>query len=194
VFALLTNWGLLGIALVYALEAFGVPVPIEIPLWLSGQMMHQGLASYPTVVMYTWGGTLLGNALAFSLARSVGDRLLSYLSTRLGMKAQAEKVHRWVDRYGLGAVLLTRWINWGYAPSLWLAGVSGLPVSRTLTAIAINTGLWSCAWVFVGRTLIGGMSGAGLPSWLLLLPPIISVSGLATWRLIRTLQKRNQFN
>jgi membrane-associated protein len=188
----IASWGLFGIALVYALEALGVPVPIEVPLWISGQMIKEGQSSYWQLVMVTWAGTVLGNLLAFSLARLVGERLLAFVSTRLRMKDQVERVQSWVDRYGLGAVLLTRWINWGYAPSIWLAGVSRQPPVRTLGAVIINCLLWSCAWVLLGRTLIGTMSGAGWPTWILLLPPVLSVSGLAAWRLIKIMKRRRE--
>lgn len=185
----LRTWGLVGIGLVYTLEALGIPVPIEVPLWLSGQMIQNQQASVWELWLVTWTGTVIGNILAFSLARLIGERLIIFVSERLKMNDQVERVQRWVAKYGLGAVLLTRWINWGYAPSLWLAGVTGMPAARTLAIVVVNCGAWALAWVLLGRVIIGGMSGAGLPTWLLLLPPVISVSGIATWRLVKSARR-----
>lgn len=179
----LASWGLWGIGVMYGLEAMAFPWPIEVPLWLSGRMLEEGTAGYWELVLVTWLGTSLGNALAFALARLGGRPLVESLSRRLRLQDQAARVEGWIDRYGIGAVVITRWVNWGFGLSLWLAGFSRLSPGRALGAMLLNNALWACAWVELGRRLIAALSLAGLPSWLVLLPGVIFLLAWGAWRL-----------
>ena len=181
----ISGWGLWGIAAMYALEALGVPWPIEIPLWLSGQILQQGANGYWQLVLVTWLGTSSGNLLAFTLARLGGRRLLATMSDRLHIQDQVNRAQSRIDRYGIGAVVVTRWINWGFALSLWLVGFSKIPPGRTIAVILINNALWASAWVELGQRVAGVLNLAGLPSWLMLVPGGIFLVSWGVWLLWR---------
>lgn len=187
---LLSRWGLLGIGLSYLLEAVGMPVPIEIPLWMSGHMILYGTASYWQLVTVTWAGNSAGNVLAFALARLAGRPLVERVANRLGLRSTVQRIERWMERYGLGTVVFTRWINWGYAISIWISGISRVRPVLTLGVMFANTAVWACAWVALGRWLVGVLHMAGLPGWLMLAPAIVLLALLGTWRLVARWRSR----
>lgn len=167
----------------YVLEGMAAPLPIEIPLWLSGHLLNQGVAGYWDLVLATWGGTTLGNVLAFTIGRMGGRPLLLFLSSRLRMEEQVQRFQGWIERYGLGTVLVTRWINWGFGLSLWMVGFSEMPAGRSLAVMTMNNLLWSCAWVALGRVVVRALYHVGLPGWFMLVPGTIMLVGLGVWRL-----------
>ncbi|MGE5675907.1 MAG: DedA family protein [Mycobacterium leprae] len=179
----LSHLGHWGLAAMYGMEAIGLPLPIEIPLWLSGQWIHTGTAIYWEMVFFTWLGSSAGNLTAFLIARLGGRPLLEALAHRLRMQAQVQRMQGWIDRYGLWAVVFCRWINWGYALSLWLTGFARLPASQTLSVVLLNTAIWSMAWVALGRTLVGALHIAGLPGWFMLVPGAVMLVIMSLWRL-----------
>jgi membrane-associated protein len=183
--ALLSHWGVWGIGIMYLLEGLAVPWPIEIPLWISGRMLVEGSAGYWQLVWFTWLGTSVGNLVAFTIARRGGRPLLLFLSSRLHMDDEVQRLQGWIDRYGLMAVVFTRWINWGFGLTLWLTGFSRLPPGRTLGLMVLNNALWACAFVALGRILVGALHLAGLPGWLVLVPGVIILMVLGFMRLWR---------
>ena len=181
----MAHWGVWGIILMYTMEGMAIPWPIEIPLWLSGDMLHHGQASYWGLVLATWFGSSLGNVIAFLLARWTGRPLLLSIASRFHMLARVEKGQEWVDRFGLGAVIFTRWINWGFGLALWLTGFSELTPRQVLPAMLINTAIWSCAWVALGKVVIRGLDHVGLPGWYMLIPGAVMLVSMGSWQLWR---------
>ncbi len=180
----LESWGLWGIFFMYAAEAMALPWPIEVPLWLSGAMLHAGVTGYWQVVLATWSGTSAGNLLAFLIARLGGRPLLITLSRRLHLQGQVNRMQGWIERYGIGAVVVTRWINWGFGISLWLAGFSRIPPGRAVAAMILNNALWACMWVLLGRELVGVLRHVGLPDWLVLVPGAVLLVVWVTWQIL----------
>lgn len=191
--ATFSRWGLLGIAMMYALEAI-VPIPIEIPFWLSGQMLQQGAPRYWQLVLVTWLGTSVGNVLAFAVARMGGRPLLMKLMDWLHIQDEVSRLQRWIDRYGLGVVAMTRWINWGFGLSVWLTGFSRIPSWQALIVMLINNAFWSVAWVGLARIIVGALYLASLPNWLVLVPGVVLLTMwgmLRMWRNQRTSKLRD---
>lgn len=165
----LSQWGLLGIALMYFLEAGGFPWPIEIPFWLSGEALNAGAHTYGEMVIFTWLGALLGSVFTLTLSRVGGRRLVRLLP--LGrFRERAARTRAWVRRYGLGALVITRWTNWGIAPTLWLIGLAPVSLGRAVLVAAMNDLAWAFVWVWLARVLVHAAYGAGLPGWLVAVP------------------------
>ncbi|MGE5672655.1 MAG: DedA family protein [Mycobacterium leprae] len=188
--SVLANWGVLGLTLMYLLEGMAAPLPIEIPLWMTGQMLVARTHSYGELVFVTWLGSCAGNIVAFGLARIGGRPLLMKVSRLFRAEEQVKRAQRWMDRYGLWFVAVSRWINWGFGISLWLSGFSGIKPEKALGLMMVNNLLWSFWWVEFGRLLVGVLRFAGLPDWLILLPGVVGLVVIGIWRAIRRYRTR----
>lgn len=173
----------------YTLEAVGLPLPIEIPLLLSGRMVLGGQAGLPLLAATTWAGTSVGNLISYFLARRLGRPLLMRAAGRLGMERQILRMEGWLDRYGLLAIVVTRWINWGFALSLWAAGLSGIDPRRAFRTMLLNNLVWSIAWAMLGRTVAGMLHTNGLPAWWVLAPGLLLLSVGLIWRGYRRIRE-----
>ncbi|HYG57832.1 MAG TPA: hypothetical protein VD902_07180, partial [Symbiobacteriaceae bacterium] len=54
---ILDRFGLPGAGLILLLEGLGAPIPVEIPLWIIGDRMSTGQASYTEMVLLMWLST-----------------------------------------------------------------------------------------------------------------------------------------
>jgi len=169
----LNQWGLPGLALMYGLEAMAVPVPIEIPLILSGALLIHGAHDFLTLAIITWAATCFGNASAFVLARSGGRQIWLRVADRFLDPRLVVRAESWVRRYGLGAMVFTRWINWGFGLSLWVTGLGTIPARRFWPVMLINNLIWSFAWVALSGLVARGMAVAHLPWWVVLFIPAL---------------------
>lgn len=177
--------GVWGLALMYIAEAMGAPWPVEIPLWLSGHLALKGVVGFVPLVLITWLSTSVGNVAAFWLARVGGRPLLDRLARSLRLEHEVQRAEGWLARYGLWAVVGARWINFGFGITLWVVGFARTNVRRTLGVVLVNNLLWAGAWVLLSRLLVRRLGEVGLPGWVLLLPAVLVVLGLAVWRAIR---------
>ena len=178
----LSEWGLLGITAMYFLEAGGFPWPIEIPFWLTGEALHAGAHTYGEMVVFTWLGALLGSMFTLILSR-LGGRWLVRLLPLGRFREQAGRTREWVRRYGLGALVITRWTNWGIGPTLWLVGLAPVPLGWAFLVAAVNDLAWAFAWVWLARVLVHAAYGAGLPGWLVAVPGLAAAVAIGARQL-----------
>jgi membrane protein DedA with SNARE-associated domain len=181
----MAHWGIWGICLMYVLEGMAAPWPIEVPLWLTGDMLHHGQAGYWELVFVTWLGASLGNLIAFVVARLGGRSLLIALTNRFHLQKQVDRVQGWVRRFGLATVVFTRWTNWGFGLALWLMGFSDVSPYVVIPTMLINTAIWACAWVAFANLVVGGLVRAGLPGWFTLVPGAAVLAVMGIWQLVR---------
>lgn len=167
----LARWGIFGCALMYALEGMAAPVPIEIPFVLTGQMIYARSQLFWPVVLATWSASCLGNLSAFLLARWLGRGPVERLARRFGIGPERlQRATAWFRRRGVLAVVVTRWINWGYGISLWAAGFTGAPALPYLGIVVVNTFFWACWWTFASLAATRGVVWLGLPPWAVAVP------------------------
>lgn len=188
--AWLQQWGVVGLAVMYTLEAMAVPFPIEIPLIISGFLLVSGAHGFLLLLLITWGATTLGNLLTFWIARTRLRTLWLRISRRFLDPALVQRADRMVHRYGVGAVVFTRWINWGFGLTLWMTGLSSAPARRFVPAVLINNLLWAAFWVWLGGMLARGMVAFRLPWWAVLIVPAVFLSVTLLVNYLRQRQPR----
>jgi len=188
--------GLLGFAgLIFALEGMGVPVPVEIPLYIVGVMMSRGTFTFGHTVLLTWVATVLGNSAGY-LVGYYGGRplilaLLNWLRIPIG---HFETVEHWFNKYGLTLALGTRWINWGFAQNIWLLGITRYRFATYFAVMAINDLLWAMAWNWVALHFVRHLHLLGRfqrPLLLVVLAVVAVGVGIWLWRRRRTGQPKD---
>lgn len=141
---------LLGAGLIFFLEGFGIPIPVEIPLGIMGWRINQGLNSYWEMVWLMFLSSVMGNVVGYALGYYGGRPLALALTRRIGVKtATWERIESWFQRYGLLLTVGTRWINWGFAQNMMLAGITRVPFARFLALLVVNDFFWAMGWVWI---------------------------------------------
>lgn len=156
-------WGLWGLAALFLLEGLGLPLPAEIPLVLSGGLAHAGRYPFWTLVSVAWGATVAGNVLGYGAGYLGGRPLVERLAAWAGMSEERlERMEAWVRRHGMKIVFFTRWINWGFGQSLWLAGISRVPPTRFVPFMLALNFCWAVVWVWFGSLIARWLDHLGL--------------------------------
>ena len=138
--------------------ALGVPIPEEVVLAVGGALAAEGRVSLPLVYLLGWGVVLLLDAVLHAVGARLGPRVEG---SRLGRRVRPERwnqLRSFMERRGLLAVVLARFVMGARIPTFLMAGAVGMPRRRFLAAVGA-AGLVSAA-VPVG---LGYALGARLP-------------------------------
>lgn len=148
--------GALGFAgLVFALEGMGVPIPVEIPLYVVGSLMTRGTFTFAQTVVVTWIATMAGNLAGYLVGYYGGRPLVLKVMGWLRVPPSVfDTVEHWFKKYGLALALGTRWINWGFAQNVWLLGITRTRFLYFFLFMAVNDLLWAIAWNWIARHFV----------------------------------------
>lgn len=197
--ALFGGNGLAVAGLIFLLEGIGTPIPVEAPLGILGYRLAHGTLSLVAAVLLMWVTTNVGNLIGYGLGYWGGRPLILRLIRLLRIKPESwDRMERWFHKNGLRAVVITRWINWGFAQNMWLCGITRIPLRRFLPVMLINNLLWAIGWSWLSSILLAFFRRRGfwmlrglvdhLP-WVLL--GALTVGGLG-WYLWRRFRRETQ--
>lgn len=181
------HFPLLGAGLIFFLEGFGIPIPVEFPLGIIGWRINRGLNTYWEMVALMFFFSLIGNVAGYGIGYYGGRPLALRLTRWLGVRDETwARIEAWFHKYGLLLVVGTRWINWGFAQNMMLSGITRVPFGRFMVVLVINDFLWAMAWVWVAiKAMIQLQRGMSLLhdyqvqlGWIAL---VLAASGIATW-------------
>jgi membrane protein DedA with SNARE-associated domain/rhodanese-related sulfurtransferase len=132
-------------------EQIGVPVPAFPVLVIAGALVAEGTLSAPAVLAIAVVAALLGDLLWFQFGRHFGSRVLGWMC-RLSLSpdrcvTDAERVFA---RFGLKALLVTRFFPGLAAIAPSLAGLSGYRRAPFIVFDALGGAIWSGAALAVG--------------------------------------------
>lgn len=149
---ILHQFGLPGAGLIFLLEGLGAPIPVEIPLWIIGDRMAKGHATYLEMVLLMWLSTVVGNTIGYLLGYYGGRPAALKLLQWFRVKPETwDRLEGWFQRHGLKIVLATRWTNWGFAQNMWLCGITRVPFGRFFVVMVLNDLLWAMGWTWLAR-------------------------------------------
>jgi len=161
----LNSYGLSGIFLGFVIINFGIPFPLPVLFGLLGSTVKAGGISIFDAVTIVFLASLLGDLAAYGLFYAGGRPLLDYFLRRLRFNREAlHRVEIWYNRYGVYALLVIRWINWGKAQLIWLCGLSKMPLKRFILASVLAELPWALAWSYLAVRLLG-RAGSEAASW-----------------------------
>jgi membrane protein DedA with SNARE-associated domain len=150
--------GLLGVALLVALESIFPPIPSELVLLLTGFNVETGrFALFPAIVLATVG-SVVGAWVLYGLGAWIrGERLERFLA-RVGrwIGLTADDVatgFEWFDRHGGKIVLYGRLVPVVRSVVSIPAGAERMPFGRFTLLTAAGSLLWNTVWIVVGELL-----------------------------------------
>lgn len=149
-----SQFGILSAALIFFLEGFGAPLPVEIPLLIIGRAQVRGLFSYWEMVLLMWLSTVAGNTVGYLIGSYGGRPLITRMAGWFHIRPESlTRVEHWFNRWGLWLTLATRWANWGFAQNMWLCGITRVPFGRFLLVMTVNDFFWAMAWTWAAAAL-----------------------------------------
>lgn len=173
----------LGVLIAGGMEGTGVPWPGGVIVAGAGVTATGGWLSLSLLAAAFTVSYCLGALAQYTVGRLLGEVALLWLPS-----AQTASLQRFMDRFGLKAVLWCRPLAIGNYMSL-PAGIARMPLARFLTYTFV--GVWP--WAF-GMVLIGRYAGSQFGSYTALIQPyllpaviVLAVSALMLfgWKLLR---------
>ncbi|XXF75799.1 DedA family protein [Myxococcaceae bacterium GXIMD 01537] len=113
----------------------GAPLSEDLVIVTGGIVAAHSGASLPLMMLTAFVGVAVGDSLLFRLGRTLGPRVFSHARLqRILTPSRIHFINTQFSRHGALAVLLVRFLPGFRAPSYLLAGASGFPYRRFLSA------------------------------------------------------------
>lgn len=150
--------GLLGVALLVALESIIPPIPSELVLLLAGFNVDQGNFSFLGAVAAATVGSLVGALVLYALGAFVSEDRLAWFLHKVGRfvgftQKDIDRGFDWFERHGAPVVFFGRLIPLVRSVVSIPAGASRMPIGRFVLWTTLGSAIWNTAWVAIGRIL-----------------------------------------
>jgi len=162
-----SDWALLLMFLLVALESFGLPLPGETTLIACAVLASQGALSIGWVIVVATAAAIIGDNLGYWVAREYGRTLLDrFAFTRRYADRYLPVTERFFARHGGKTVFLGRFVAVLRVTAAWAAGLSRMDWWRFLAWNAAGGIVWATSVAliayFVGQAAADAISRYGL--------------------------------
>jgi membrane protein DedA with SNARE-associated domain len=190
--ALISQWGYAAIFLVVVLGNAGLPVPEETVLAVSGYLLWQGRLEPVPLLVVAITSAVIGDNAAYWLGRRYG-RLA--LSRWVGITPERiARMQGFVERYGMLAVFLARFVAGLRFMAGPLAGSTGLSPGRFFVANVLGAAVYVPAAVAAGYAIGYGLGErierlrrlAGDAAGVILVALVIALVAVWLWMRLRS--------
>ena len=150
--------GLIGVALLVALENVFPPIPSELILLLAGFNVSEGRFDYVSGVIAATVGSVIGAYFLYGVGRLLDDdrmeRFLAGIGRFVGLKkSDVHKGFVWFEKYGNYVVFFGRLIPVVRSVVSIPAGGDRMPLGKFTLLTASGSLIWNMVWVAVGWAL-----------------------------------------
>ena len=135
----LDRYGLWALFVSCLTEGFGIPLPGETLLIACALMAASGQMDLASVLLVAWVGTQLGDIIGYLLGRR---GLKRFLQPGTGQSQRLARVETLFARWGVGLLVIGRFLDGIRQTSNLAAGMLAMPWGRFLTGTLIGTSLW----------------------------------------------------
>jgi membrane protein DedA with SNARE-associated domain len=169
-----------------AIENVLPPIPADTFVVLGGFLATQGRAAVVGVFLATWLANAGGALLVYEVGRRRGEAFFRSGSGRHLLSAgQLETVDRFYQRWGVAALVFTRFLPGLRAVVPVFAGVSKEPLRRVAPPILVASAIWYGALVWAGASAQGNIDE--IEAWLsqanrgFLTVALVVIGALVVW-------------
>ncbi|MDO6704828.1 DedA family protein [Photobacterium sp. 1_MG-2023] len=136
---LMQEYGYAVLALAIAIEGLGIPAPGQSLLIVASYLSVSGTFSLPSVLLVAGAASWLGNTAGYL----VGSKFSHVVEQRGWLKpASVEKVYRFIDKYGVMGLILSRFLE-GLKQLMCLGcGMAQMPKHHFLVGNTLAVGIW----------------------------------------------------
>ena len=147
--------GLVGVAVLVALENVFPPIPSELILLLTGFNVSEGRFDFVSATIAATIGSVVGAYFLYAIGRLVDEerleKLLAGVGKYLGLKkSDVHKGFQWFERHGTAVVLFGRLIPVVRSVVSIPAGAEKMPMWRFALLAAAGSIVWNLVWVAIG--------------------------------------------
>ena len=151
--ALIPTYGIWLILASVMLSCLALPIPSSIMLMVAGGFSAAGDFAFWQLVMGAHTGFILGDQIAFWLARHAGRPLITRFESRPKSAAITGRAKRLIEKRGLVAVFLSRTFLSPLGPYVgYVSGALEMHWLRFTSVAAIGAFLWSMTYAWLGYT------------------------------------------
>jgi membrane protein DedA with SNARE-associated domain len=147
---LLEHWGYAGLFLTLLLGGLGFPIPEDVPLLISGYLLHQGIFRWPVTLAVALAGVLAADSMVYGLGarsrRHVG-RAPRWLPISI---QQLERARIHFARHGVWTVVAARFVPGLRLMTHFSAGALGMSYLKFLFGDAMAAMVSVPTWVLCG--------------------------------------------
>jgi membrane protein DedA with SNARE-associated domain len=177
-----------------AVENVIPPIPADTFVLIGAFLAAGGRASVPIVFLCTWLPNVASAIGVYAMARRYGK---GFFQTRAGhwllQPQQLEQIGRFYGRWGIAAIFLSRFFPAFRALVPVFAGVTHVSLWKVLPPVAIASGIWYGALVWLGS--LAGNNFNAIVAWfdrastfLLIIAGMLIAAFLVWWRRSRRQQ------
>ncbi len=150
--------GLLGVAMLVALESVIPPIPSELVLLLAGFNVDQGNFSFLGAVIAATIGSVVGALILYALGAFLSEERLMWLLHKVGRfvgftKKDIDRGFDWFERHGAPVVFFGRLIPLVRSVVSVPAGAARMPLTKFVLWTALGSAVWNVVWVAIGQVL-----------------------------------------
>jgi membrane-associated protein len=185
--ALVPTYGVWLVLMALPLSCLALPVPSSILVMAAGSFASAGDLVLWQVQAAAFAGFVLGDQMAYGVARSAGPRLVAALQRRPRLGALCDKAQQMLDKRGAVAVFLSRTIFSPLGPYMgYLSGALRLNWGAFTLAAVLGAACWSMAYSLLGYvfatqiTQVAAMIGNAIG--ITLAGAIVTTIGVYLWR------------
>ena len=162
VLSALLRFGYPALALILFLGALGLPLPNGLSAVIAGSLAAAGRMSWLAAILTAITSSVLGDMIAYSLGRFVGERLLEHWGHWVGYTRERQaRVQTLLQRWGGILVLVTRTLVSSVSSVVGLiAGISHYRASAFFAFVLLGRILWTSAYMGLGYGIGGSLESA----------------------------------
>jgi membrane protein DedA with SNARE-associated domain len=147
--------GLVGVALLVALENVFPPIPSELVLLLTGFNVSESRFGFVGAVVAATVGSVIGAYFLYGIGRLLNEerleRFLATVGKFVGLKRKdVHKGFTWFERHGTAVVLFGRLIPVVRSVVSIPAGAEKMPLLKFTLLTAAGSLVWNIVWVSIG--------------------------------------------
>jgi membrane protein DedA with SNARE-associated domain len=143
------HYGAPAVMPILAIEAVGAPVPGESLLIFASVLAGRGEMSLPSLLIFAWVGSVLGDNLGYLIGRKLGRRTILRFGAKVGLTDERfNGIERVYGRYGSATVLFARFFSILRQLNGIVAGTLEMSWWRFALLDAVGAALWVTVWVF----------------------------------------------
>ena len=147
--SLVRHYGAFAVMLILAIEALGAPVPGESLLIFASVLAGRGEMSLPSLLIFAWVGSVLGDNLGYLIGRKLGRGTILRFGAKVGLTDERfSGIERVYVRYGSATVSFARFFSILRQLNGIVAGILGMSWWRFVLLDAVGAALWVMVWVF----------------------------------------------
>ena len=126
------------------------PSPSDLIVVICGTLIAQGTISFIPAVILASIGSEIGFLLLFYLGTQTDKKIIQAGKLKFISRETLQTAENWFNKYGFAIILFNRFISGIRSVIAFFAGVSELPIKRTVILSSISSVLWHVVLLGLG--------------------------------------------